>query len=634
MYTEDDINAYMESLPAKGYKPDDIAAYRKHLMENFGPLAPGGTPERAIPQDILTTKERIATSFGNEAGIKGLLESKGYKNIARTKSGELLAQDPEGKWVYEPTNFFPSDITRPIESAHPLKYLEASTGAAVPLAGMAVGALGAGIPGAGVGAFTGQGLRQRIGRQLGTYQGGPESEFREALPALGEGVVAETGGKALQYLPLKKYLPKYFADKTLGEALQTGTNYWLDKFKSAIARSSSLGTLGKVPVSSTARMIERPKQVMAATEHARVGEPSDVVQKIADEAEAELLARGGTLGQNVGAANAKFMEKFGKQSADTRPVIRQSEEFLNKIPLNEFGTGKMDPTEINAFKDFVNREFTTEKITTQPIGGELFSKPIKAPEITVPYTQVAIAPDFAKGLKVVPGEVVNQKLPGPVVGYSTRYPTKTFESLKPTADDLVEAFESYKNQNPLAKSLPLDIQYKRLLARRTKELFHNVDPNLAEADKAYSSFKDNAELLKALSSPGRGEGFISNIMGKNKTEAQNAAKQVIPQTYHGSIQDLRAARDFSERPRYPGSWSNVALAGRGLLTAAGGYGSYHAGASPADALAIAATIGTMTDPIAHKYGLYFGSRVSRPLGSVLRESGGTRILPWAIYEGE
>ncbi len=627
MYTQAQIEAYMTHLNGMGkYTPEQIQKYRTHLETNFGPKAPGGSPENAVPQEIYGHGERVAAGFGNDAGNYDVLRRKGYTQPRKSPEGKTLVKDSTGRWVYEPDNFFPTNWEHPIDTAHPVNYLESGLGSVPPLAGMATGGMlgtasggpAAGIVAAGLGNFTGKALQQRIGQALGTrpYQG-PIDALEEASPAIIEGMATEAGGKLINQIPIGRIAPKYFHDRTVGEVMDTSLNYVSDKLRRAAATMSSAATLGKVPVDSAERMIVRPTEVMSMSERNKPGQPNTVVQGIADQAEIELEQNLKRVGRDQGQAKELFMRNNGRKMVDTTPAMRRHYDIVNRSTVNEHGTGVIEPQVMDGLEMEARRELQAKEMRPGPGAGELVHKNVYGPE--APF-------------ELPPGPMLPGGSAPELMGHEATVNRKTFEQLAPYRESLGARVGNW-NANPLNRnSSPAVNNYEKGMYGAVTDLFHEVDPSLASADTAYNAARDDAALLRRLKTPGQGEGFIGNLMGRNKTEAQDAARRMTPKTFNGPVQDLQAARDFSEGAVMPGTGPAMARAGRALGAAMLGYGARANEASWGESLAIAGGLGLATSPLTQKYLLHYGARAIDPLSRSMRNYGGGQIMPMMLQQ--
>lgn len=597
-YSQAQIDSYVAHLQKMGrYSSADIVRYRDDLEQNFGPKSPGGSPATALPGDTMNWQQRVAQGFGN--------------------GGNPAVQDGEGRFKRDPQNFFPTDYEHPIATAHPLNYLESSVGQIPVLAGMAFGGATGGIPGAAAGAYAGEGFRQEIGKRLGTYEGSPDEQVRGALDAGAGGAMAEMGGKVVNAIPLpNKMLPSVFTDANIGDAIQTGSEYALKKARALIANSSYAMTLGKVHPEAAARMMSRPREVMGMTESNHVGAPSGVAQNIADQAESEIQANLKAKGQMVGESNARFERKFGREYADTRPIMRQSNQFLQNIPLNEMGEGQLDQGQVAALSAWADKHLTTTKRTGGSDQGALYSKPVYGEPGTSSITDRR--GDF-------PADLVRStnygRTSAPVIGYDSRFLKKTYGDLKPTADSLrADVAKGVSNRNNLATTPPLDEIYKDNMANAIKHTMHSRDPDfLGSDDPAYAQIKLDADTLRGLNTQTRGEGLVSNAMNRNKTGVRDAMQRAIPETYGGPIQDLATNRDYNQGGVAQGKWPTMT---QGIRTglAAGVYGATAAGHDPFTAGIAAALTAGATDPGLHKYMTYYGALASHPVADMIRRN--------------
>ncbi len=603
MYTQAQIDAYVAHLHSMGtYKPADVVRYRDHLEANYGPKAPGGSPETALPQDTMDWKQRIAQSFGD--------------------GGNPAVKGQDGKWARDPQNFFPTDYEHPIQTAHPLNYLESSVGQVPVMAGMVGGAIAgdglASIPGAAYGAAAGESVRQQIGKRLGTYGGTPDEQMSQAIDQGANGAMAEMGGQVINKIPLPtKMLPQVFTDRTVGDALQTGSDYALKKARNLIANSTYGLTLGKTHPEAAARMISRPREVMGMTETNHVGNPSGVAQDVANQAEREIQNNLKSKGRMVGDSNARFEELHGREMADTRGIMAQSNDFLQNIPLNEMGEGQLDQGQIAALSDWADKHLTTTERTPGPDRKALYSKPVYGEPGTLSVTDRR--GDF-------PADLVRSTNFGkdrpPLLGYDSTYLKRPYGDLKPTSDALRSDVVNEMNKNPLSTHTPLDLQYKENMADAIKRRMHVRDPDFLGADdKAYAQLKTDAKTLRGLNTETNGEGLVSNAMNRNKSGVRSAMQRAIPETYNGPLQDLAANRDFNQGGVVQGKWPTITQGARGvgMAAAASAYGGMH---DPFTAGLAAAAVGAATDPGFHKYMLHYGSRMSEPVTDLIRRHAG------------
>lgn len=617
MYTQAQIDSYIAHLQKMGtYKPADVVKYRDHLEQNYGPKSPGGSPETALPHDTMAWNQRIAQSFGDQ--------------------GNPPVKGADGRWSKDPQNFLPTDYEHPIQTAHPLNYLESSVGQIPVMAGMLGGALAgegvASIPGAALGAAAGESVRQGIGKRLGVIEGGPDEQMHAALEQGAGGAMAEMGGQAFNAIPVKKILPSVFSDATMGDAVQTGSEYALKKARALIANSSYAMSLGKVHPEAAARMISRPREVMGMNEINHVGAPSAVAQMVgkqaADELDANLVQKGAAVGQS----NARFERLYGRENTDTRGLMKQSNDFLQNIPLNEYGEGRLDANQIRDLSEWADKNLTTVTRTPDPVETALYSKPVygEAP-VTVTRT-----PDFG-----FMGSHQFSKQPAPIIGYDTRELRKTFGSLKPSSDALRTEVQNQMAKNPLSTSTPYDAQYKENMANAIKRQMHARDPDFLGADDAaYSQLKTDAKTLRPLATENGGEGLVSNMMNRNKSGIRDAARRAVPETYAGPIQDLAANRDYNQGGVTAGKWPTMTQGAR-LGLASGVYGATALGHDPFLAALAGVATGAATDPGLHKYMTYYGALASHPLTDMIRRNSNqiSPLLmkassPWDIQTGE
>jgi hypothetical protein len=154
-----------------------------------------GSEEMPREADIYNSNtDRIASSFGDPAGIAKALVNKGFINVKTDPDGRIIAQRADGTWVKDADGLI----------GHPLNYLESSAGKALPLAGGVVGGALGNIPGAALGGGGGEAARIGIGKMLGTYGGGMGDAAKDVgMSALTSGAaegVARLAGAGLKAL--------------------------------------------------------------------------------------------------------------------------------------------------------------------------------------------------------------------------------------------------------------------------------------------------------------------------------------------------------------------------------------------------------------------------------------------------
>lgn len=291
-------------------------------------FATGDDPENPSGKDLYGDyRSRMASSFGNDPGIAGLLAKSGYVDAKRNSKGEFVVKHAsDGKWYKDQDNFLD----------HPINYAEAHLGSALPLIGMAAGGGSAGIPGAAAGAMGGEGLRQATGRALGTYEADPLESLKDTALEGAGGAAGEAIGK-----PISEGLA-YYAKPLIPAAK--------DAIKKGVSTVSEF--MSGVPKEAVERLIERPGQVMNAESD---GNALNVARRARD----EFLNRDSQEDQAIQAARQKFRAQFGDQPVDTSPIIKNQNDFVSKNAPTNQGTGPLSENEIQNINGIEKRDLTT-----------------------------------------------------------------------------------------------------------------------------------------------------------------------------------------------------------------------------------------------------------------------------------
>lgn len=113
---EDPADAPIAAARRSGkYTESQLAQYENYLRKT----TPGMSPDKPEDTPLFSDLERVQQSFGNVAGARAGLHAKGYANVQAGKDGDLEAQQPDGKWVKDQTNFFPKTLLQ-----NPLNYID------------------------------------------------------------------------------------------------------------------------------------------------------------------------------------------------------------------------------------------------------------------------------------------------------------------------------------------------------------------------------------------------------------------------------------------------------------------------------------------------------------------------------
>jgi hypothetical protein len=354
-------------------------------MEKLSKEIPGVLANNPEPTSLFNDLDRAKMSFGDDEHIQALLEANGYKNVGKNKSGDLVAQLPDGTWVKDNDAFLASKF--PFID-HPVNWAEARLGHALPLIGAGalaggglVGSGGTALPAsvalAGVGGLIGESARRMIGAGLGVQT--PPTPAKAAGPL---GVGAEMAAAELG--------PQLLMRSPVGPPLRKSAQWLLDKAKGAIAAISSKGA--GVPIEAAERAIERPNEVLAANLPGRS-------LRVGQLGQTELETRNAIKQRAVALAREKFEAGPGQEVVPTNDLISMNQDYLQKKAPNSAGEGPLTGTEWRRLRRLEEQSFTTPKMAPEPIPGAYSSRPVfsREPRVIQPEVQAGVyEPSFVK----------------------------------------------------------------------------------------------------------------------------------------------------------------------------------------------------------------------------------------------
>jgi hypothetical protein len=550
--------------------------------------------------------DRAAASFGDLEGNAPKLQKNGFKNPQKNGAGDTVVQGPDGKFYKDATSF----------TKHPINWLEAHAGAALPTAGMVGGgAMGEGvasIPLAGAGAALGEGARAGIGKALGVYKGGLKDASSDAALEGAGGMAAEAGGKLIGKVPIPG------TGLSIDEATKMGLQKLLHGGLSVGARAQSI--LTGVDKDAYMRMYLRPDEVSSAL---RPGNAKSVL----NDAQAELGARSETENRLISEARMAARTRNAGVPVNTQPAVDAANQAIQRNPLNRSGRGGMTQAELSELADIRDRDL----MGTRTVKPEV--PPVEATEVSF---QEPPKPTFREKVgNVIAGRPLPDAEPKMSIGgkYTVKpgEPAVTepvarqgFEQLMGTADHLQNEIppSTYDHTLPGARK-PKSVGAMQDVLGKLKQALHLQDPAYGAADARFSRYADDAKLLGPIERDASGESFIDNMFGKNKTGVQEAAQNLIPHSYEratdiGAAKALDRDRISKLGPSAPALIRGLGLPGLGAAALSmGTSGSMEGGLL---GLGLGTGAAVITSPTTQKYFAYLAGKVGVPVAQKLAEN--------------
>lgn len=567
-YTEEQIKQYMNYVGGQSgvkYTPEQLAQYEKYIRTNYGDTPtkelPLGHPDNPAKADIFSSDiNRTKAGFGDLEGIAPMIQQKGFTDVKKNASGELIAKGPDGKYYKDANEFF---------GGHPLNWAESHLGGAYPLAGMALGAAGAGalatpgtlgvgtipasIAGAGVGAGVGEGARIGIGKYLGVHKGGAYDVNKDILGEGAMGALSEFGGKKIGMIPLPGKLA------SVDNATKMGLEKLVGMGQKGVTKISQ--ALTGVDADAYLRQLLRPNQVKNAL---APGNSLAVTRAAQD----ELSARAGQEGKAISQARQAFADKYGGEQIPTTPMQDTLEQAMARNAPNSSGRSGMTPDEFLELNDLKAKDLSTH------------------------------APDM--------------------YGNSTSQPVKSAGELQRTADWLQQQVSpnQYKGSAP-TRSDKSQGTYQRLLGQ-LKDAFHEKSPELKSADAQFSDYADKAKILGPVEGPA-GESFSSSLFGANKGARQEAAKDLIPGAYEGmaDIGAKKATQTDSRLSKFGPSAPAILRSGTALGSGMAGFAASGNLEGGLLGLGLGTGVAVGTSPAVHAQAYYLAGKYGMPVVKAL-----------------
>jgi hypothetical protein len=635
--TDAEIDGLKAHLLKNGVDPYEVHDQIEAIRSKYGP-GQGKTAQDPAAGQLFSDSERVLSGFGNPQGMAPTLAQKGFKN-PRLIDGEYEAQDPSGKWVRDESNFFRRGSALSPKSwipQHPINWLEAKAGKALPLAGqvagnvagdiagfasgpaapVAVPALGA--AGGAAGGYTGEGVRQVIGDALGVYQGDGMNDAADSakegfiggllggLPIPGAGKLlskeAPVAGKAA-----REGLERGWA--TVGELGQEGVNRGLNLGRKTLAKGA--GFISGLTPENVETLLKSPLSVW------KMGrEGSDV--ELAKQGQKEVTGKIKELGKNVEYANRGMNMGMGQAPIDPRRamvLVREMNEALAPYRKGGAFAGKMTDTEIQELDDLIEQHMYRALSPGRPAPGTIPRNLVKTKQI---------------GTESVPSNLGNYfTTEAPI--HQVSIPSAHVEGLQEAANTLGREVGSGWDVNPIGtkRSEAAEGLRKRFygLVKNELHLIDNGRNGLAEADAAFHAARDAGKLLAPLNDGARQQGFVhqlanSPVKDAARQAAAGAAEEGIPAMapeMAGQLPALRAALEMAKKT----TQRNGVMTGAGGIAALGHTMQQPILTYPAMA---ALALGAAGHPVTIKYGLGGAAAVTSPLWSLLRSKAGSQGL--------
>jgi hypothetical protein len=552
------------------------------------------------------------------------------------------------------------------ESPHNLAHaILPALGSSVLPALLAPETMGGSMALSGVGAGLGQAANEGIDRLTGANKKSlfDVSGGEDAAKHIGEQAVL-----AALSVPVGKYAlgpaakligktPVPFTGENLGGLTAQAIEKLIAGTKGLASSTTSFFT--GVPRAATDRMMAMPDAVMNPAEASLNSDSA--YQQLAQKARDKFVQTGKDRTDAVAAAK-KLIDPT--KTADTKAMINDLLSMASeKNPLPS-GHGPLSPAGVAELKTIANRDLTSPKFTFDaPHPDALSSAPLEetvqvSPEVRASKIDIAEDPEaYAKGTKsltVTPGDeytVAPAQNKTVRYGYENQVPVQNKKNLMKLYDWASNQIDAGAyNENPAARSSSLSDGILKQLKGKLSKAVANEEPPLQAANKAYSQWADDADLLKQAGEEEKVQAFLKRISGEGKTPEQEAAKRIFPdelQKQQGMMESdaaetARAKADKSAsdafNPYYAGTGKPMVRgamgAGLGLL---GGEELYH-GRPDYGLPALAAA--ALLNPGVAKQGLYqFAKRGIPAIERTIADSpnaaaflGGYKANPWSLLK--